>query len=274
LKDLKIPYCVHFHGVDASKYFSSKIYLDEIRKVFINAFKVVVMSNHIKRRLILAGCKEEKISLVPVAKYFENDLPQCNWAFRKRNLPSILSIGRLVEKKNPLALLYAFKIVKEKIPEAILTFIGDGPLKNELESRIIQLNLTKSVHLLGALEHKLAMQYFKSHWVYAQHCCTASNGDQEGFNNTMVEAASCGLPIVSTFHDGIPENVDNGENGFLVSEYDFEAMAEKIIILLNDTDLAEKMGQNGFKKYQKGFGVEIRVEKIANLLKSSMNESL
>ena len=270
LKELNIPFCVHFHGVDASKMFASIVYLDNIKKVFRDAYKLIVMSNHIRRRLIIAGCDDDKIKLVPVAKYFEKDLPKCSWEKRKKLPPSILYIGRLVEKKNPLALLHAFKIVKETISDAILTYVGDGPQMTLLQDSIKSLNLENSVQVLGALDHNDAMEFFKTHWVYAQHCCTASNGDQEGFNNTMVEAASCGLPVISTFHDGIPENVDHGKTGFLVLEYDFEDMADKITKLLKNVKLAEEIGTNGYNKYLNGFSINKRAKNILNILESSI----
>lgn len=74
---------------------------------------------------------------------------------------------------------------------------------------------------------------------------TARSGDQEGFGISLAEAAALELPVVSTLHNGIPEQVINGETGFLVREHDYEAMAERLVHLLGTPDKAEKMGMAG-----------------------------
>ena len=266
LKALEIPYVVHFHGRDASHLFGSKVYAEQLEDVFADSAGMIVASGHIRRRLILAGCPDEKIHLIPLGVQVDK-IPEPDWASRRSIKPSVVHLGRLVEKKNPLALLHAFSIVKSQVPEATLTIIGDGPLRAPVERRIRELGLTDSVSLTGALPNDRALAELARHSLYAQHCVTDSSGDQEGFNISFLEAAASGLPVVSTLHDGIPENVVHGETGFLVPEYDYESMAERMVQLLRDPARMEAMGRAGRDRVASKFQFAHRADRIVSLLR-------
>ena len=150
--------------------------------------------------------------------------------------------------------------------DAQLTIIGDGPLYKKVKGLIETLGLSDSVSLMGAMAHQPAMEMLSKHWLYAQHSVTANNGDQEGFAISPAEAAAYELPVVSTFHNGIPEHVIDGVTGYLVREFDFESMAEKIIQLLQNPDLSLKMGQNGRKNILGLNDPEKRIESILGIL--------
>jgi len=116
------------------------------------------------------------------------------------------------------------------------------------------------------MPHESALELLSNHWVYAQHSVTAMNGDQEGFAISPAEAAAYELPVVSTLHNGIPEHVIDGVTGFLVREFDYESMAERIIQLLQNPDLSMKMGQNGRKNILKLNNPEKRIESVHSIL--------
>ncbi len=267
LMALGVPFVVHFHGRDASELLGSNDYREQIQRVFDDAAAVVVASLHIRRRLVLAGCPVEKIHLVHLGVNVDA-IPDPDWETRRRLPPSVIHLGRLVEKKNPLALLHAFRLVNDKIPESTLTMVGDGPLRPLVEKRVARLRLTGAVHLAGALPHKEAIAELKKHRLYAQHSVTDSRGDQEGFSISILEAAANGLPVVSTLHDGIPENVVDGETGYLVPEFNYEVMAGRMIQLLSDHSLVEAMGRAGRKRVEEHFRFEQRVKSILALLET------
>lgn len=266
IEDLEIPYAVHFHGRDASQLLGNNEYRIEIQKVFQSARCIVVASDHIRRRLVLAGCPARKIEKIRYGVNVEN-FEEVNWEERRRIAPSIIQLGRLVEKKNPIALLYAFAAVKSAIPDAKLTFVGDGPLRQELIERARLLGLADSIAMKGALPHQQALEELQHHLICAQHCVTDSRGDQEGFNISFLEAAASGLPVVSTYHDGIPENVVHGVTGYLVSEYDYESMAEVLRDLLLDREAIIRMGQSGRDLVKKNYDQKRRVKAIVSLLR-------
>ena len=233
------------------------------------AISVICSSQHIKRLCILAGVKPEKLTVIPNA---------LNEALLQRTLqektphPSFVHLGRLTEKKHPVATLHAFHLVKRDIPNATLKFIGDGPLMDTLKERTKQLALTECVTYKGALSHEQALNELGEAWVYCQHSVTSSSGDQEGFANSIAEAGLLKIPCVSTLHNGIPEHVIDGETGFLVREFDFEEMASRMIQLANDSKLRESFGLTAYQHYSTKYSQKKRAELIKKLVQQHFNQ--
>ena len=138
----------------------------------------------------------------------------------------------------------------------------------KVQKRIKSLKLEDSVKLCGALPHQEALSIINQHWLLAQHSVIALNGDQEGFPVGLAEGSALELPIVSTYHSGIPEQVIDGETGFLVREFDYETMAERMIKLLTNPDLAEQMGKAGRENITKICNTKRRVQQILDLLQA------
>ena len=232
LNERNTPYFIQVHGVDVTSRFNDNGYKQDFVRAANKSISVICSSHHIKRLCILAGVNREKLTVVPNA---------LNEALLERTLkektphPSFVHLGRLTEKKHPLATLHAFQLVKREIPNATLKFIGDGPLMDALKQRTKQLNLTESVTFTGTLSQEQALNELGDAWVYCQHSVTSSSGDQEGFANSIAEAGLLKIPCVSTLHNGIPEHVIEGETGFLVREFDFEEMASRMVQLASDT---------------------------------------
>jgi len=260
-----IPMVVHFHGMDASSAFNSAAYNQEIKKVFNYSKFIITASHHIKRLLVLRGCPVEKIRVIRYGIKVAEIKP-IRWDMRNVEKPSVIFLGRLTDKKNPIALIYAFDLVRKAVTNAQLTMVGDGPLSEDVRQLVTALDLTDSVKLSGEMPHESALELLSNHWVYAQHSVTAMNGDQEGFAISPAEAAAYELPVVSTLHNGIPEHVIDGVTGYLVREFDYESMAERIIQLLQNPDLSMKMGQNGRKNILKLNDPEKRIESVQNIL--------
>src|SRR5690606_21007136 len=141
-------------------------YLKELKILFQKADAFITASNYMKRRLILLGCEENKIHVINYG-IPHNDILPLSWNERIKYVPSIVFLGRLTDKKNPIALIHAFKIVKYRIPEATLSIIGNGPLYGEVKQTIDKLNLAGSVTLHGALPREQSFPILNKSWVYA-----------------------------------------------------------------------------------------------------------
>ncbi|WP_299821851.1 glycosyltransferase [uncultured Pontibacter sp.] len=264
-KENNIPFVVHVHGYDITSATIDPVYSRKLQKVFEEACFIIAASHYIRKLLVLLGCESDKIRVIRYG-IDVNSITPLSWSDRKKLDPNVIFLGRLTAKKHPLALLQAFKIVKDKVPQSKLTIIGDGELKSLVQHRIKALGLISSVNMLGVLNREQSFPILNQHWVYAQHSVTANSGDQEGFAISLAEAAAHELPVVSTLHNGIPENVLDKETGFLVKEFDYEAMADRIIDLLRNPDLAEEMGKAGRKHIAELCNPQLRVNKINDLL--------
>ena len=146
--------------------------------------------------------------------------------------------------------------------------IGDGYLLQDVISLVKQFKLESRVKLLGSLDHEQVLSWMRKATIYVQHSVTTENGDQEGYPNSILEAQCSGLPVVSTIHAGIPEIVIDGETGYLVQEFDFEAMAERITHLLSEPHLIYRMGRSAYEKFKDLAIPEKRIQKILELINS------
>ena len=263
---LKIPLVVHFHGADVTSALNNAAYRAELHRVFDEAAGLVVASHHIRQLLVLEGAPAAKIQVIRLGIDVEGLTP-LPWSERRSLPPAAIFVGRFTPKKHPVALIEAFALVRERIPTARLTAIGDGPEMARVVDRIARLHLQDAVKLYGALPRHEALPIVNQHWLYAQHSVTAPSGDREGFGISLAEAAALELPIVSTWHNGIPEQVSDGETGLLVRELDYEAMAVQIVNLFTDPDLAERMGKAGRERIQQLCSIERRCHQIHTLLK-------
>jgi len=264
LAALETPFIVAVHGYDVSSCLGIPSYSEQFTAICNKAASVVCASDHTRRLSILAGVEETKPVVIRLS--LDNKTLRRDHAIALTPWPSFVHLGRLAEQKNPIATLHAFAIVHKLRPNARLTFIGDGPLRLELEQRVRALNLHDAVTLTGALPNKEAWAIAQSHWVFCQHSSTGPKGDQEGFAISPAEAALLEIPVVSTLHNGIPEHVIDGETGFLVREFDYEQMADRMLALIADPSLRQRMGHRGRENISELCSPETRLKALTALL--------
>ena len=112
---------------------------------------------------------------------------------------------------------------------------------------------------------------FGSSLAFVQHSVTADDGDMEGTPVAILEAQAAGLPVVSTFHAGIPDVVQQNVTGLLVAEFDEAGMAAQMRRLLDQPDLAHALGSAGRKRLREHFSLEHHLTTLNNILNSAVN---
>jgi glycosyltransferase involved in cell wall biosynthesis len=234
-----VPFVVLINGYDASSALSDSGYQDALLQACSSSLLTVVPSAHLGRRLELIGVPADKIEVIPYSPDYER-------VSRAEAVPEVAgrvaSLGRLHPQKCPVALVHMMAELRRENPDAALMIVGDGPSRSEAERAIRRLALDRHVTLLGAMQHERALEVVASASVFVQHSVTTEYGDQEGFPVSLAEAAAMGKAIVSTIHSGIPENIVDGETGFLVQEHDFRGHARRVGQLLADPALRRRMG--------------------------------
>lgn len=265
-KSLNMRLIVVFHGFDAS---DNKI-IDEYKEKYKELFfmpnvKIVGVSKEIVKNLIEMGCPDFKIYHISCGvdvREFDNEIQ----FWEKKN--DFISVGRFVEKKAPYIVIMAFKVVLEKYPNSQLIMIGEGELLEPCRAIAAVLKVDKNIHFTGELSHLEVRQHIMNSKIFVQHSVIARTGDSEGTPVAILEAASCGLSIVSTFHGGIQDVIKNGENGFLVQEGDVDEMAKYMIQLLEDKELMKKFGNNARETILKDFSNESSINKLMEVVNS------
>ena len=149
----------------------------------------------------------------------------------------VSQIGNFKPQKNPVDFIHlAAKVLKE-FPNAYFLMIGDGPLRPEIEATIEKYEISDRVKLLGWRNDVPQLMQITD--------VLALTSLWEGLPCVYPQAMAAGKPIVGTAVDGGPEAVHHGINGFMFSPGSLNEMAEKIIILLKDHELSNRLGKAG-----------------------------
>ena len=159
------------------------------------------------------------------------------FAFSPRQLPvgttELLFVGRLTEKKGLTYLLEAVSMLEGAGRDVKLTVIGEGELGPAMRARCNDLGIADHVVFFGSGTHEEVVSAMQRSHILVAPSITAENGDQEGIPNVLKEAMATGMPVVSTYHSGIPELVEHGVTGLLAPERDAAALAALLTELLD-----------------------------------------
>lgn len=158
----------------------------------------------------------------------------------------ILSSGRLVEKKGFADLIRACAILRDRGLDFRCTIAGSGPDEATLRAQIDALGLTDHVSLTGeALKQEDIPAFMEQGDVYTLPCVWASDNDVDGLPQMLMEAMACGQPAISTRLVGIPDLVRHEETGLLVEPGAPEALADALMRMESDPELADRMANSG-----------------------------
>jgi glycosyltransferase involved in cell wall biosynthesis len=264
-QNLGIPFFAHAHGLDVSyclRQEKEKWQTEYLR--YNQAAGVIVVNQVMRQRLIALGLAPEKIHIIP---YGINVPPQ---PFPRLNQPEIvrcLAVGRMVAKKAPLLMLEAFRQATEIYPHLHLDYVGTGPLFESVQAFIRNWNLEQKVTLHGGQPNQLVQQLMQEADIFVQHSITdPESGDEEGLPVAILEAMAFSLPVVSTYHAGIPEAVNHSETGLLVEEGNSKKMAEYLVTLAREPHLRVQMGKAGWQRAKQHFAWEVEAEQLRQLM--------
>ncbi len=149
--------------------------------------------------------------------------------YKKSNTTTFIQVGSFNDKKGHYYTIKAFqKLVSKNEGKYNLVFIGEGKNLKKAKKLVSKINLTESIFFKGNLIHNDIIKELNSSDIFVHHAVTAKNGDKEGIPNAIAEAMSMEMPILSTYHSGIPEIVENGKNGKLCKEKDVETYSHQM----------------------------------------------
>lgn len=168
----------------------------------------------------------------------------------------IISVGRLTWKKGYEYALKAIALLKDKGVPVTYKIIGDGEYRQAVQFAISELGLLHEVVLLGELNHEAIKNELATADVFL-HAAVS-----EGFCNAVVEAQAMALPVVTTYADGLSENVEDGKTGFVVPVYDAVALAGKLEWCSENRASLPEMGKAGIARVHKHFRIEDQVKKF------------
>jgi ABC-type multidrug transport system fused ATPase/permease subunit/glycosyltransferase involved in cell wall biosynthesis len=178
----------------------------------------------------------------------------------------VLAVGRLVPKKGFDTLIEACAILKSAGFSFETLIVGEsGEHEVKLRNLIARHRLEGLVQLAGPTNQAQLLREYQQADVFCLPCRVLENGDRDGIPNVLMEAMSCGLPVVTTDVSGIPELIRNGVNGILVRPDDPSAIAGALQTLVRDPLGAESLGSEAAKTIEENFDGERITKELAGL---------
>jgi glycosyltransferase involved in cell wall biosynthesis len=190
------------------------------------------------------GVKE---SSCEVLHFLLQDPPRYNNPERPIDL---LAVGRLVPTKGHEYLIRALPSIRTRCGDVRLKIIGEGPLQQDLERLIHELDLGGVCELTGGLPHNEVLNMMSR----AKMLITPSINEAFGFVN--IEAFSVGTPVIASNVDGMKEIVDDGYSGFLVPPANPAAIAEKVCEVMTKPALRHTLSENARTHFQRAFSMK------------------
>jgi glycosyltransferase involved in cell wall biosynthesis len=263
---LDVPVVAHHHHLDPSPLNGV------IEKRVINASDRVVVGSEFARRQLREelGARTDHVSVV----YYGVD---AKFAPRPRRAdlvarygldgrPVVLFFGGLKPRKNLFLLLEAWAQVLQRQPRSRLVVAGGGPLLDELRRRAERTGLEASVTFTGYVPEAEKADHFNLADAFFFPSA------MEGFGLTVAEAMSSGLPVVASDRGSIPELVADGETGFVCDPGEPGRFVERLLLLLGDGALREKLARAGRERVERLFRWERCVEETRRVYERAVEE--
>jgi len=229
--------------------------------------KIICISQHVKGFVeSQEGIRPEKTALVynGTGRFFEdaaNDPLVISEKLTDDDFV-IVSVGSLVKNKGHHVLIEAVRILSLEGPAIKVLIAGDGPQRSVLQDLVERCGLSSTVMFVGIVKDVRQV-------LGAADIFVLPTVHREGLSLAVLEAMQHGLPVIASRIGGVPELVDDGATGILVTPNDPHILAQAICTLAHDNKLRCQMGESGRNKIDRLFRVERMVAQIEFLYESA-----
>ncbi|MBS1686548.1 MAG: glycosyltransferase [Bacteroidetes bacterium] len=264
-----LPVVVNFRGYDASSKLRYKRYAEKLKQVLSrpNVFPVFVCE------ALRGNLEQHGISVRPdhLILYTGIQLHR----FKKTNysppaIPTFVQVSSFELKKGHEITLRAFAkmLAATGRRDVRMILIGTGPTLEATKELVVALGLSGLVDFPGKKGHDEIIPYLDNATAFVHHSLTAANGNMEGIPNAVIEAMAMELPVLTTYHAGIPEAVEPGVNGLLCAEGDIDTYALQMAEILTWGYKKENR-----ERVERQFSFEKHVQKLESFYKFVMSEN-
>ncbi|WP_145032474.1 glycosyltransferase [Pantoea ananatis] len=253
-----------FHGADISRRHILDEHKQDYRNLFQQSELMLPISHLWQNKLIEMGCPPEKIHVTRMGIEPEKFNFQPRDAFHTPL--RIVSVARLTEKKGLDVAVKASAILKQRGGRFQYTIIGNGDQDRMMRDFIAREEMDDCVTMPGFKPQEEIRQALNEADIFLLPSKTAADGDMEGIPVALMEAMAVGLPVVSTFHSGIPELIENDVSGWLVKEDDAEALAETLLKLSEGAVDVAPVVAAARQKVETEFNQHIAYRELAQIL--------
>lgn len=276
-KGQKIP-IVYTHHADFPEtikfYWKDRIIFPRIARAYLKWFcngvdAVIAPSLKIKKVLRRYGVKEAvPIHILPTGldrSIFKKSIEGRAWIRKKLGIASdanvLIYTGRLGPEKNIKFLLKVFRGVKDRVDNAMLMIVGEGPSLRDLKQASKDLDLGKSVIFTGQIPYEEIHEYYSAANIFI----FASFSEAQPL--VIIEAMACGLPIVTLDEDSLHGIIEEGVSGFLVKNRSEKDFVNKTVKLLKDDEMYKRFSKSALELVA-DFSREKTAKKLEEIYKS------
>lgn len=259
-----LPLVVTLHGSDVLRRpgWSAREVITRLlwRRLMRSADLFLPVSDHIARKALARGCPRSKVRRhylgIPLS-------PAGNQKRYNAVTPTIIFIGRLVEKKGLPYLLDACDILAHRGHRFQLRVIGDGPLFEQCRARAETLG--ERVTFVGRAPPERVRQELALAQIVCMPSIEAADGDNEGLPIVSLEAQAAKLPAVAFDQGPVRECIEPNVTGLLAKNRSAEDLACCLGRLLHDPDLRRRMGDDGRRNVEAHFDIKQQSEKLEDI---------
>lgn len=183
------------------------------------------------------------------------------------NPATIVSVGRAVDKKGYDILLRALTLLPAELSWRFV-HIGGGANLVALKALALKLGIADRITWHGALDQQDVLEHYRRSDLFALACRITADGDRDGLPNVLVEASSQRLVCVSTNISGIPELLQDGENGLVIPPEDPAALAKALERLIRDPGLRKRLGDAAERRVRSEFDHHVSIRQLKDLFET------
>lgn len=264
IKSMGCKVIVHYHNKGVAtrqdRWLDDKLY-----RIFFKGIKVILLAEALYSD-VHKYVKREDVYICPNGIPDETDGKTVT-AVRHNKIPHLLFLSNLLISKGVIVLLDALKILKDRGYSFVCDFVGGetaeidaARFKEEVEKR----GLNQLVVYAGKKYGKDKDEYFDKADIFT------FPSTNEAFGLVSLEAMEHKVPVVATNEGGIPDVVKNGLNGLIAEKGNPNSLADSIAELLDDKQLREKMGEDGYKKFKEHFTLTAFENKFKNIISDAI----
>ncbi|MBU0707244.1 glycosyltransferase family 4 protein [Patescibacteria group bacterium] len=270
----KIPYIVYTHGMDITIPQAQASKKRIMQKVLQQARYIVANSSFTKDELLTLGLPDDKIKIITPGCDLIGDTPDTARVEKLRQKYSLaekkvlLTIGRLEKRKGHDMVISALNEIKDKHSNIVYLIVGQGQYENELRSLVEKYQLTNQVIFTGSINDEDRSAYYQLCDIFIMPVRELSDRDVEGFGIVYIEANAMGKPVIGGRSGGVRDAIIDGETGLMVNPNDERDIAKAIEKLINNNELAQRLGTKGRVRAENDFKWLDRAKQVEQLIET------
>jgi phosphatidylinositol alpha-1,6-mannosyltransferase len=269
-KAFNLPLLIFCHGDEISQT-DQRRYQPRVRNFIYRQADAIVAANQFAfNGLARIGIPEDRIHKLTPGVELENFCPRAKRSdllerYGLQGAKVLLTVARLVPRKGHRIVLQALPQVLAAVPNVKYLIAGDGPERPKLEELVRDLRLENIVVFAGDTGHAEICDFYNLCDVFVMANRLEPGGDVESFGMVFTEANAVGKPVVGGRSGGTAEAIIEGKTGFLVDPEDSDDVAGRLILLLQNEELSQRMGATGLDRVRTDFNWATRAQALREI---------